>query len=131
MKYQHHHLKSNLANEISTSPSNDDDIHNIGIDKKIADNINLNKPEYKSIDSNEYKLLMNLNDFSNNFTFDKKQFSEEGLKTDIANYVYNMWISSGKKLEVQLLKEERNLKLNYLKILHINMMLKKILFLLK
>ena len=98
-------VKSNLANEISTSPSNDDGIHNIGIDKKIADNINLNKPEYTSIDSNEYKLLMNLNDFSNNFTFDKTQFSEEGLKTDIANYVYNMWISSGKKLEVQLLKD--------------------------
>ena len=98
-------VKSNLANEISTSPSNDDDIHNIGIDKKIADNINLNKPEYKSIDSNQYKLLMNLNDFTNNFTFDKTQFSEEGLKTDISNYVYNMWISSGKKLEVQLLKD--------------------------
>ena len=98
-------VKSNLANEISTSPSNDDDSYNIGIDKKIADNINLNKPEYKSIDSNEYKLLMNFNDFSNNFTFDKTQFSEEGLKIDIANYVYNMWISSGKKLEVQLLKD--------------------------
>ena len=98
-------VKSSLANEISTSPSNDDDSHNIGIGEKIADNINLNKPEYKSIDSNEYKLLMNFNDFSNNFTFDKTQFSEEGLKIDIANYVYNMWISSGKKLEVQLLKD--------------------------
>lgn len=98
-------VKSNLSNEISTTPSNDDTSHDIGIDENITNSMNFSKPEYKSIDSNRYKQLMNLNDFSKNFTFDTSNFSEEGLKIDISNYVYSMWVSSGKKLDIKLLKD--------------------------
>lgn len=98
-------VKSNLANEISTTPSNDDKSHNIGFDQNIFNDINLEKPNYQPIDSNEYKLLMNFDDFNKNFTFDTVNILEDGLKTDIANYVYNMWVSSDKKLEIKLFKD--------------------------